>query len=631
MLHRHVETFLDHWVLIGDISTRANLLVGPRLVDIAVLALVLETSLTSVEDHSILQVTVSRLAESSRSAWVSGVGSCDGKVLVFTWPWNVKLKALPIEDMVRVEARRGDIEANLLARESFIVGGSHLLGPVGASVKVGYNSISGCASSGRIPTHHGCRWVRSELWLCLGQALLVLSFQDSDVRILHIYVFESLSCRFEEHTLSVRSLRATSRSGRCIFLYGNVRWESGGRWITKSSFLNLLLLGIDSFINEEIIMAWSRSMLSIEHTLLKSLRVGTECTELDTMGLSESAITGELQEWFTDWWVQRVIDVNVCSGARYWLLVHWLSHATSLFARTEWYMDCFFDKQSCLDIILLFLMIVLSRSRIHQVGRMSVRRLDSIDPEVFLSLCRAQEVLISSVHAIAAHCAVVQSWFIEASIWIRSLMITNDSATVALGHLFLINTRSQIFEVFDFAVFAVRDFWEENSILTLSIKVLFVTRVLEIILAWPRVLFAGQIVVNLLVWLKYLSLNLARLEIRLLRSLLSVIFLGVISGRPNGVLAETAISILWHFFWWNGGSAGLWLDHKIIMFVGVVCLTCALKFADVIPLETLIISARAGVIDRGWVLKDSWAGCCWAEAGHLIITFLYWLNYHLPL
>jgi hypothetical protein len=54
----------------------------------------------------------------------------------------------------------------------------------------------------------------------------------------------------------------------------------------------------------------------------------------------------------------------------------------------------------------------------------------------------------------------------------------------------------------DLSIFTVGDFRKKNRILTLSIKVLFVTWIRKIVLTRAWVLFAWKIVVACLIWLK---------------------------------------------------------------------------------------------------------------------------------
>ena len=57
-------------------------------------------------------------------------------------------------------------------------------------------------------------------------------------------------------------------------------------------------------------------------------------------------------------------------------------------------MNSFLDKESRLNIVLLLVLVVLSGTRIKHIGWMSVRCLDSVDPEILLPLSCAQKVLI---------------------------------------------------------------------------------------------------------------------------------------------------------------------------------------------------------------------------------------------
>jgi hypothetical protein len=133
MLHRHVIALLDHRVFIGNVGSWANVLVGTGLIDITILTLVLKATLASIEYDSVLEMLVSRLAEGSWSA--HAVSSCNLQlIIILSRSWHLKFEALSVEDLIRVETRGSAIEANLLAREGFIVSGSHLLCPLGSFV-----------------------------------------------------------------------------------------------------------------------------------------------------------------------------------------------------------------------------------------------------------------------------------------------------------------------------------------------------------------------------------------------------------------------------------------------------------------------------------------------------------------
>jgi hypothetical protein len=76
---------------------------------------------------------VPRLAEGPWSA--HSISACNLQlIIILSRPWHLKFQALSVEDLIRVETRGSAIEANLLAREGFIVSGSHLLCPLGSFV-----------------------------------------------------------------------------------------------------------------------------------------------------------------------------------------------------------------------------------------------------------------------------------------------------------------------------------------------------------------------------------------------------------------------------------------------------------------------------------------------------------------
>ena len=133
MFHGHIIALLDHRVFIRNVGSWADVLVGTGLIDITILPLVLKATLASVEYNSILEMLVSRLAEGSWSA--QAVGSSNLQlIIILSRSWHLQFEALSVEDLIRVETRGSAIEANLLARERFIVSGSHLLCPLGSFV-----------------------------------------------------------------------------------------------------------------------------------------------------------------------------------------------------------------------------------------------------------------------------------------------------------------------------------------------------------------------------------------------------------------------------------------------------------------------------------------------------------------
>jgi hypothetical protein len=142
MFHGHVVTFLDHRILIRDVSTGADLLVSARLIYVAVDPLVFESSLARVEHHRILEMIVSRLTECSGPTAVA----LDGQLaIVLARSWDFEFETLTIENLVGVKTGGSAIETDFLPRESFIVSGSHLLGPIRTLVQVGNHIFRRCS------------------------------------------------------------------------------------------------------------------------------------------------------------------------------------------------------------------------------------------------------------------------------------------------------------------------------------------------------------------------------------------------------------------------------------------------------------------------------------------------------
>ena len=123
-------------------------MVSARLVDVAVLSLVLEPALTGIENNSILKVFVSWLTESSRTNGLS-VSTLDLQIfIILPWAWYFQFQTLSVEDLVGVESRRGTIETDLLTREGLVVSGSHLLGPLRALIQASNEPFNCSAKPG---------------------------------------------------------------------------------------------------------------------------------------------------------------------------------------------------------------------------------------------------------------------------------------------------------------------------------------------------------------------------------------------------------------------------------------------------------------------------------------------------
>ena len=91
----------------------------------------------------------------------------------------------------------------------------------------------------------------------------------------------------------------------------------------------------------------------------------------------------------------------------------------------------------------------------------------------------------------------------------------------------------------DLCVLAVGHLRKEDCVESLSVEILFVARVLEVVVAWPGVLLAWEIVFSRLVRFENLSLNLARLKVRVRVPHLNLLGLGIVSSWSNSVLPES--------------------------------------------------------------------------------------------
>jgi hypothetical protein len=149
MFHRHIVAFLNHWIFISNVGPWSHHYISSWWLDITVETLILESPLTSIENYSIFQVSISGLTVSLRSSiWLLFIHFL---ITVFTWSWNFKLQTLTIEYLISIESRRCHIEAHFLTRESLIVGGPHLLCPLRSFIQVGNHTS--CAYSCRIITN----------------------------------------------------------------------------------------------------------------------------------------------------------------------------------------------------------------------------------------------------------------------------------------------------------------------------------------------------------------------------------------------------------------------------------------------------------------------------------------------
>lgn len=138
--------------------------------------------------------------------------------------------------------------------------------------------------------------------------------------------------------------------------------------------------------------------------------------------------------------------------------------------------------------------------------------------------------------------------------------------------IFLVDTGTQVFKVFDLSILAVWHLGEENCVLALRIKIFLITWVLEIVLTGAWVLLSWQVISLHLVRLEELPLDLARHEIGISRPLLHLIGFGVISCGAHSVLPETSVSLRWQLLCGYRWRTSLWLNNKIVMLIRVIAL-----------------------------------------------------------
>ena len=150
MFHTHVERLFDHRIFHVYVGAWADVAFGAFLVLVSGQALVLESLFLAVEDSVALETRLGGVRFASRSLesswpyliisphsvlWLAGmtyVGSVSLRIL--TRAWNIKLQTLSIEHLVVIETRGSMIEANVLAREHFVIHCSFFSCPFCSSV-----------------------------------------------------------------------------------------------------------------------------------------------------------------------------------------------------------------------------------------------------------------------------------------------------------------------------------------------------------------------------------------------------------------------------------------------------------------------------------------------------------------
>lgn len=116
MFHCHVETLLDHRVLVVHVGARANhrLRASAGTVLVRRLSLGLEPFLRGVENDADVRLAALAAPVLERS-WSLLESTCLAVLSVLARAGHLELQRLPEENLVEIEPWRGCIEANLLA------------------------------------------------------------------------------------------------------------------------------------------------------------------------------------------------------------------------------------------------------------------------------------------------------------------------------------------------------------------------------------------------------------------------------------------------------------------------------------------------------------------------------------
>lgn len=156
MLHRHVETLFDHWVLVIQVASRPHDRLGASWVVETSQSLWLKSLLAGVEHNWILELFATWLIHSLWSLIVL--------ILVLSRSRDIELKALAEVSLVEVEPWRSCIETDSLTDSLLIVRGSSLFVPIAFS----WGSIA-----------HACNLIlNSKILLVLVDHLFILSLHD---------------------------------------------------------------------------------------------------------------------------------------------------------------------------------------------------------------------------------------------------------------------------------------------------------------------------------------------------------------------------------------------------------------------------------------------------------------------
>ena len=155
VLHTHIETLFDHWILEIYIGSWSDICFCSFLVMIRLQSFLFESSLLRVKDGTsscscrdwCLSIHVAVSSWLLESAWSNLVNSpqsilglaCVRDVASFAlWvlarSWYIKFQALTIEYLVVIESWRRLIKTDILTWEHFVVACSSFLGPLSSCI-----------------------------------------------------------------------------------------------------------------------------------------------------------------------------------------------------------------------------------------------------------------------------------------------------------------------------------------------------------------------------------------------------------------------------------------------------------------------------------------------------------------
>lgn len=453
MFHRHVVTFLKHRIFISDIRARSN--VHGCWASFSIVACSrLESLLTSIKHHSVFQVTVSRQtlslgATRESTRWRSRCCIC-----ILSRTRDFELQTLTVEYLIITKSGRSSIESQLLPCKVLIVICTLLPIPAYLSVVSPHRWCSSSCSDTRALVSQIILWVLRNI---LPHAFLAR--QQPDLWVCRVYFTEPISLRFEKYALRVGSLS----------------------FIMVHSSRKFLCLHTHCIVN---IIVVTGTRCGFGRTLSEPTRVASKCSDLETVHLRKISIWRELQQWFAHWRVLWLRDVYVLAWTGLSVLSLSLV-ASSDISSVEWNFDSLFLENFTFKVFFLLFLSIFPWARIGWGWGSCEWRIGIIQPGIALRCLRLEYWLCTKLGT-GRHFLKSLLIFTRIHIWISTPFLL---------------------------IFAIRDFRQEDWILSICIEVLFLICSLDLILARSRVLSSCLGVFNRNCRLEHFSLLFRRLEI----------------------------------------------------------------------------------------------------------------------